>query len=108
MTYSLNEVNFYDKGLAELFSMELINLKINIFKNIREITKKKCFAEALFEINIFLYTYLDNQDYLNLLEAIFIKQLKYLKDADKASQTIISYIDSIKGHSEKGNKVSYF
>ena len=100
----LNEVNFYDKGLGELFSMELINLKINIFKNIREITKKKCFAEALFEINIFLYTYLDNQDYLNLLEAIFIKQLKYLKDADKASQTIISYIDSIKGHSEKGNK----
>ena len=100
----LNDINFSEKGLAELFSVELLTLKINIFKNIPEVNKKKCYAEALFELVLFLYVQLDNHDYLNLLEAIFIKQLKLIKEADKSSETIISFIDAIKGQSEKGNK----
>jgi len=100
----LNDINFSEKGLAELFSVELLTLKINIFKNIPEVNKKKCYAEALFELVLFLYVQLDNHDYLNLLEAIFIKQLKLIKEADKSSETIISFIEAIKGQSEKGNK----
>ena len=100
----LNEINFYDKGLMELFNVDLIATKINIFKNILGVNKKKCYAEALFEIIIFLYINFNNHDYFVLLEIIFIKNLKLFKGADKSSETIISYLDIIKGQSEKGNK----
>ena len=100
---NINEINFSDKGLLELYNKELISTKINIFKNILGINKKKCYAEALFEIVLFLYTNFNNYDYYTLLEHIFIKQLETFKGAEKGSETIIYYIDTIKGQSEKGN-----
>ena len=100
---NINEINFSDKGLLELYNKVLISTKINIFKNILGINKKKCYAEALFEIVLFLYTNFNNYDYYTLLEHIFIKQLETFKGAEKGSETIIYYIDTIKGQSEKGN-----
>ena len=50
---NINEINFSDKGLFELYNMELITIKVNIFKNILGISKKKCYAEALFEIRLY-------------------------------------------------------
>ena len=100
----INEINFNDKGLMELFNMDLIATKNNIFKNILGVNKKKCYAEALFEIIIFLYIYSDNNDYYVLLETIFIKHLKLYKAADRLSESFISYLDMMKGQSEKGNK----
>ena len=100
----INEINFSDKGLVELFNIELITTKINIFKNILGINKKKSYAEALFEIILFMHTKFNNKDYFDLLEIVFMKNLKLFKGADKSSETIISYIDTIKGQSEKGNK----
>ena len=101
---NINEINFSDKGLFELYNMELITIKVNIFKNILGINKKKCYAEALFEIIIYLYTKLNNKDYYSLLHIIFIKKLEEFKSSDKSFQTIISYIDIIKSQCEKGNK----
>jgi hypothetical protein len=75
----LNEINFYDKGLIELFNVDLIATKINIFKNILGVNKKKCYAEALFEIIIFLLIHFNNPGYYILLETIFIKNLPRIK-----------------------------
>ena len=67
------------------------------------INKKKCYAEALFEIIIFLYIHSNNVDYYSVLYQIFIKWKDNFKSIDKNYFTIVAYIDSIKGQSEKGN-----
>ena len=103
ITAYIKEINFSDKGIIELFNNELISTKINIFKNVIGINKKKCYAEALFEIIIFLYIHSNNVDYYSVLYQIFIRWKDNFKNIDKNYFTIVAYIDSIKGQSEKGN-----
>ena len=97
------DILFSDKGLYEFYNNHLITTKINIFKNVLNINKKKCYVEALFEILIFHYVHSNNPDYYYLLQIIFIKKLDDFKSLE-AAETIALYIDSIKGQSEKGNK----
>ena len=97
------DVFFSDKGLYEFYNEYLITLKINIFKNVLGINKKKCYVEVLFEILLYHYVHFNNPDYYYLLQIIFIKKLDEFKSIEGA-ETIALYIDSIKGQSEKGNK----
>ena len=50
-----DDYNFSYKGLIELFNDELVTTKINIFKDVPGFQKKKCYAEVLYEILIFLF-----------------------------------------------------
>ena len=104
----INEIVISDKGLTELYNNDLIFSKINIFKNVIEINKKKCYAEALFEIILFLYIHLDNDNYYSLLYQIFIKSNNKIKGPNTNSETIIAYLDSIKGQGEKNNNALKF
>ena len=55
------DILFSDKGLYEFYNNHLITTKINIFKNVLNINKKKCYVEALFEILIFHYVHSNNR-----------------------------------------------
>ena len=99
----IQEINISDKGLYELDNDELITTKINIFKNVKGINKKKCYAEALFEIILFFYIHFNNPEYYSLIQLFFVKKKLKIKSAEKG-ETIIFYLDNIKGQSEKGNK----
>ena len=99
----IQEINISDKGLYELDSDDLITTKINIFKNVKGINKKKCYAEALFEIILFFYIHFNNSEYYSLIQLFFVKKKAKIKGAEKA-ETIIYYLDNIKGQAEKANK----
>ena len=99
----IQEINISDKGLYELDNDDLITIKINIFKNVKGINKKKCYAEALFEIILFFYIHFNNPEYYSLIQLLFVKKMSKIKSAEKG-ETIIFYLDNIKGQAEKGNK----
>ena len=103
MLANVKDINFSDKGLYEFYNDDLITTKINIFKNVLGINKKKCYSEVLFEILLFHYVHFHNPDYYYLMQIIFIKKLDEFKSIESA-ETIMLYIDSIKGQNEKGNK----
>ena len=99
-----NEFNFTDKGLLDLFNDELITTKINILKDIPSIDKKKCYAEVLFEVLIFLCINSKNDIYYSLILQMFIMNVQHFKKKNDESKSIIYYLDEIKGLGEKGNK----
>ena len=99
-----NEYNFGEKGLNELFNDDLIWTKINIFKDIPGINKKKCYAEVLYEILLFLCIYSKKELYYDLCCKLFIMYIQKIKKNNINSKTIIYYLDEIKGQGEKGNQ----
>ena len=99
-----NECNFGEKGLNELFNDDLIYTKINIFKDIPGINKKKCYAEVLYEILLFLCINSKKDIYYDLCNKLFIMNIQKIKKNNNNSKTIIFYLDEIKGQGEKGNK----
>ena len=98
-----NECNFGEKGLNELFNDDLIWTKINIFKDIPGINKKKCYAEVLYEILLFLCINSKKEIYYDLCCKMFIMYIQKIKKSNINSKTIIYYLDEIKGQGEKGN-----
>ena len=99
-----NDCEFSDKGLIELFNDELVTTKINIFKDVPGFQKKKCYAEVLYEIMLFLYIYSKKKIYYSLIYEMFITNIKRFKKNNNESKTIVYYLDEIKGQGEKGNK----
>ena len=100
-----NELNFTDTGLVELFNDELVSTKINIFKDVPGIYKKKCYAEVLYEIMLFLCIYSKKEMYYSLICQMFIMYIQHFKKTNKEnSKTIVYYLDEIKGQGEKANK----
>ena len=99
-----NELNFNDKGLLKLFNDELVSTKINIFKDFPGIDKKKCYAEVLYEIMLFLCIYSKNEIYYSLICQMFVMYIQHFKKTNNESKTIVYYLDEIKGQGEKGNK----
>ena len=99
-----NDLFFQDKGLLELFNGELISTKNNIFKDVPGIDKKKCYAEVLYEIMIFLCTYSKKETYYSLICQMFIMYIQHFKKTNNESRTIVYYLDEIKGLGDKGNK----
>ena len=99
-----NEFSFNDRGLLELFNDELISTKINIFKDVPWIEKKKCYAEVLYEIMLFLCTNSKKEMYYSLCCQMFIMYIQHFKKTNNESKTIVYYLDEIKGQGEKGNK----
>ena len=100
----INEFNFKDNGLLDLFNDELIKTKINIFKNVVGIEKKKCYAEILYEIMIFLCVYSNKENYYSLILQMFIMNVQHYKKKNDESKTIVYYLDEIKPPGEKDNK----
>ena len=99
-----NEFNFYEKGLMELFNDELVNTKVNIFKDVPYIDKKKCYAEVLYEILLFLSIYSSNEKYYFILYSMFVVNIQNYKKSNEESKTIVYYLDEIKGQGDKTNK----
>ena len=99
-----NELNFTEKSLPELFNDELISTKINIFKDVPGIDKKKCYAEVLYEIMLFFCIYSKKEMYYSLICQMFIMYIQHFKKTNNESKTIVYYLDEIKGQGEKGNK----
>ena len=100
----VNKLIINVKGLIELYEYDLINLKVNIFKDTPQINKKKCYAEALFEILLYLCIYSNKMDYYSVIYQIFIMNLQHYKVVNDESKSIIYYIDEIKGNAKKNNK----
>ena len=99
-----NEFNFYDKGLFELFNEELIKTKVNIFKDVPYIDKKKCYAEVLYEILLYLCIYSKNEKYYTIIFTMFVMNIQHFKKNNDDTKTIVYYLDEIKGQGDKGNK----
>ena len=99
-----NQLNLKEKALLELFNIDLVSTKINIFKSTPIINKKKCYIEVFFEIMLFLCIYTNNQSYFPLTVEMFIVNKKYFKKTNIENKTIVYCIDEIKGQGEKGNK----
>jgi hypothetical protein len=100
----VNKIIINDKGLLELFDFELISLKINIFKDTPQVNKKKCYAEVLYEILLYLCIYTNKMDYYSIIYQIFIMNIQHYKLVNDESRTIMYYIDEIKGQAKKDNK----
>ena len=100
----INEFDFKDNGLLDLFNDDLIKTKINIFKNVPGIEKKKCYAEILYEIMIFLCVYSNKENYYSLILQMFIMNVQHYKKKNDESKTIVYYLDEIKAPGEKDNK----
>ena len=99
-----DDYNFSDKGLIELFNDELVATKVNIFKNVPGFQKKKCYAEVLYEIMLFLCIYSKKEKYNSLICQMFIMKIERFKKNNNESKTIVYYLDEIKGQGEKDNK----
>ena len=99
-----NDLKFNDKGLLKLFNDDLISTKVNIFKEVPGIDKKKCYAEVLYEIMLFLCIYSKSEIYYSLICQMFIMYIQHFKKTNIESKTIVYYLDEIKGQGEKGNK----
>ena len=99
-----NELNFNETGLLDLFNDELITTKINIFKDVPSIDKKKCYSEVLYEIMLFLCIYSKKENYYSLICQMFIMYIQHFKKINNESKTIVYYLDEIKGQGEKNNK----
>ena len=78
MLANVKDINFSDKGLYELYNDDLITTKINIFKNVLGINKKKCYSEVLFEIFVSSIPNLLNKFFLScsLKTILFLKFLQ--------------------------------
>ena len=99
-----NQLFLKEQAILELFNINLVSTKMNIFKSTPIINKKKCYIEALFEIMLFLCIYTNKQSFYSLTIQMFIENIKYFKKTNNESKTIVYFIDEIKGQGEKGNK----
>ena len=99
-----NDLNLSDQGLHELFNDNLVTTKVNIFKDIPFIDKKKCYAEVLYEIMMFLCIYSRKESYYCLICQMFVMFIQHFKKTNNDSKTIVYYLDEIKGQGDKTNK----
>ena len=100
----IDDYSFSEEGIKNLFNYDLVTTKLNIFKDVPCIPKKKCYIEALFEIMLFFLVNSKKEIYYNLFRDMFITNMKLFAKANTESKTVLFYIDEIKGKEEKNNK----
>ena len=100
----IDDYSFSEEGLKNLFNYDLVTTKLNIFKDVPCIPKKKCYIEALFEIMLFFLVNSKKEIYYNLFRNMFITNMKLFSKANNESKTVLFYIDEIKGKEDKNNK----